>query len=268
MSHRTFAYLPPGLVSPSAVADIKRVADWFPAAITDCFGFELELMQESSSADVAFICRRNSIGAHILGGTSRTALKKELLEDRVWANVRRFCRSWTADDATLSHNVTHIWAEMDMDKQHPLPHPSIFLGVPQNHPSHVEWLLPVLETFDYPASNGFLQRLEQIIQIRIRSAKEEHLQDVDHLCCGNAGRVDILLTAARHFSSAELSDAAARQMAATIGRAKKQGAFQLLKDDDSVVFMPGLFQGLSGIGYTCLRLADDANRLPSLLLME
>ena len=69
-------------------------------------------------------------------------------------------------------------------------------------------------------------------------------------------------------SADELCDAAHRPMSAVLCRAAANGAFQLDSDDSQIICNPGLFKGLSGIGYTCLRLADVKNVLPSVLLME
>ncbi|MGH9856256.1 MAG: lanthionine synthetase LanC family protein, partial [Acidobacteriota bacterium] len=77
-----------------------------------------------------------------------------------------------------------------------------------------------------------------------------------------------LLTSAVYLSRNELYDAAHRQMSAVLCRAEANG-FKLMNNDDSQnICHPGLFKGLSGIGYTCLRLADRENVLPSVLLME
>jgi type 2 lantibiotic biosynthesis protein LanM len=106
------------------------------------------------------------------------------------------------------------------------------------------------------------------IESGIRAAKNHGMNDVDHLCCGHSGRIETLLTAGKRLSQNQLCEVAARQMAAVILRAKANGTFHLMSDDQPGICNAGLLKGLAGIGYTCLRLADVENLLPSVLLME
>ncbi|MFL6292914.1 MAG: hypothetical protein ACJ759_18630 [Thermoanaerobaculia bacterium] len=50
-------------------------------------------------------------------------------------------------------------------------------------------------------------------------------------------------------------------------RAEVRGGYQLSAARGTEIFAPSLFQGLAGIGYTLLRVAEP-ERLPSLLLLE
>jgi lantibiotic modifying enzyme len=82
----------------------------------------------------------------------------------------------------------------------------------------------------------------------------------DHLCCGLSGGVDFLLEAARARSEPSLLREAERRMAIMIARAAANGGYAFPVDDMGAVFSPGLFTGLSGVGYTALRLASAASR--------
>ncbi len=77
----------------------------------------------------------------------------------------------------------------------------------------------------------------------------------DHLCCGYAGRIDFLIEASRKLEKPELISEAGRQMSFVISRAEARGKYTFSVDDTRTVFTPGLFTGLSGIGYTALRMA-------------
>jgi lantibiotic modifying enzyme len=84
------------------------------------------------------------------------------------------------------------------------------------------------------------------------------LQQVDHLCCGNAGRIDALA------GSSGAGDRAARRIAAAmLDRRERVGAFRLHDPASTRGLHCGLFQGVAGIGHALLRLVDPA--LPSAL---
>jgi type 2 lantibiotic biosynthesis protein LanM len=86
----------------------------------------------------------------------------------------------------------------------------------------------------------------------------------DSLCCGTAGRVDALLTAGRVLHRPSLVDAA-RRRAAVLAHRTRSGGLHL--PPHSGVLAPGLFQGISGAGYTCLRLLAPTV-VPSVLRWE
>jgi len=89
---------------------------------------------------------------------------------------------------------------------------------------------------------------------------------LDHLCCGTMGLAEILAYAhARLGDPADL--AAARGLAfAALERAETTGHFRYLPAAGGDFFVPSLFRGAAGIGYTLLRLADP--NLPCVLLLE
>jgi class II lanthipeptide synthase len=91
--------------------------------------------------------------------------------------------------------------------------------------------------------------------------------NLDHLCCGNFGRVAVLQTAASLLSRPELQTDAERQSEEILERAERTGSFGLSTVLPDGLFAPGLFQGLSGIGYALLQLAHP-DELPSVLLLE
>lgn len=111
------------------------------------------------------------------------------------------------------------------------------------------------------------EELRRDIATALHTTQHFGMQDVDHLCCGNLGRVDFLLIASRALARPELREAAAEKAAWVVHRAGEQGAYQLLPDFRMRHFNPGLFQGLAGVGYELLRLTD-AEDLPSVLLLE
>ena len=89
------------------------------------------------------------------------------------------------------------------------------------------------------------------------------MSPLDHLCCGNLGRTDFLLTAGLRLGRPELTRLARDRAATVLARSEARGGFAWLSGDDSV--NPGLFQGIAGIGYQLLRLAEPAAQSSVLL---
>lgn len=87
---------------------------------------------------------------------------------------------------------------------------------------------------------------------------------VDTLCCGSLGAVELYAEAGRVLCREELTAAGSRY-AGTVLRAKRiTGDFRW--NVGSRRFNPGLFRGLAGVGYTCLRQLDAT--LPNVLIWE
>lgn len=105
------------------------------------------------------------------------------------------------------------------------------------------------------------------IAIALNTTLKFGLQDIDHPCCGNCGRIELLLVAAQKLSRPELVETAQKQAAWVVARAKQAGTFHLFPNLPKDVYNPGFFQGTAGIGYELLRLAYPTI-LPSVLLWD
>jgi type 2 lantibiotic biosynthesis protein LanM len=106
------------------------------------------------------------------------------------------------------------------------------------------------------------------LETAIDSTLRVGLSGLDHLCCGNLGRVDVLFTSGRTLRDKGLVGESGGRAAMVLRRAIAQGSYRLrLEDAENRTFQPGFFRGSSGIGYQLLRLArpDD---LPSILAFE
>lgn len=90
---------------------------------------------------------------------------------------------------------------------------------------------------------------------------------VDHLCCGNLGRADILHEMGYRLDREDLVSAAQSRVAGCVQRKRRTGAYRLWWDTGGGIALPGFFQGTSGIGYALLRAASPGI-LPSVLLWE
>lgn len=110
--------------------------------------------------------------------------------------------------------------------------------------------------------------VRQDIEAALETTMAYGLESRDHLCCGNMGRIELLITAAGRLNRPELA-ATARKQAGWIAKRATQNGSYLLNGGVSrgAIYDPGFFSGHAGIGYQMLRLAYP-DRLPSILLWE
>jgi class II lanthipeptide synthase len=95
---------------------------------------------------------------------------------------------------------------------------------------------------------------------------------LDDLCCGNFGRVEILHIAGQRLGQPQFLDASYSLRTEVLRRAAISGfLFGSAKQQDhakrTLKLQPSLFRGLSGAGYTLLRMMEP-DLLPSILLLE
>lgn len=102
--------------------------------------------------------------------------------------------------------------------------------------------------------------LRQEIETALTTTQQFGLSELDHLCCGNFGRIDFLLVAARQLFRPTLLDEAQKKASLVVSRTEKTHSFRGVYD-------PSFFRGIAGIGYELLRLAQP-DLLPSVLLWE
>ncbi|MEC4895937.1 MAG: type 2 lanthipeptide synthetase LanM family protein [Oscillatoria sp. PMC 1051.18] len=111
------------------------------------------------------------------------------------------------------------------------------------------------------------EAIYQDIEVSLQTTLNYGLRGVDHLCCGNFGRLELLLVAGQKLSRPELVETALLQANNRIWRSRHTGGYQLFGNLPQTTFNPGFFQGTAGIGYELLRLAYP-EILPSVLLWE
>ena len=102
------------------------------------------------------------------------------------------------------------------------------------------------------------------VERAIGSAPRPEAREADGLCCGRLGRADFLFLAGLRLGRQDLCEAARAICRETVAGALTTGRYATGADEG---FRPGLFQGVSGIGYQLLRMhAPDA--LKSVLSWE
>jgi len=110
--------------------------------------------------------------------------------------------------------------------------------------------------------------IDEEIEVAVRTTRTVRPHDHDHLCCGNLGRADVLLTVGRQLDRPEwVADAAATagRVAERVLREGRYGA--RTPGYRTRELAPSFFQGLAGVGYELLRVAAP-ERLPSVLAFE
>lgn len=105
------------------------------------------------------------------------------------------------------------------------------------------------------------------IRSALAATRASALTPIDHLCCGNLGRAEILLEAGRILEDAELAEAARELARQVLARAAARGGLSWLPSGEISSFDPSFFKGAAGAGYTLLRLTAP-DRLPCVLRME
>lgn len=123
------------------------------------------------------------------------------------------------------------------------------------------------------------KEIEREIQGRIESGIERDIEralaaarafarpDLDHLCCGHFGRIELLAEASRALGRPELLEDARRMAGAVLDQATLKGPWFVNTAGPRGIQRPGFFQGLAGIGYGWLRLADPA-MFPCVAVLE
>ena len=102
------------------------------------------------------------------------------------------------------------------------------------------------------------------IEAALESIQRIASSEPDGLCCGRMGHADLLLSASLRLGRQDLRRAAAIVGRQTLTGALERGHFAVGTDDG---LRPGLFQGVSGIGYELLRMHAPGT-VPSVLLWE
>jgi hypothetical protein len=105
------------------------------------------------------------------------------------------------------------------------------------------------------------------IEVAIKTTQSYTLSKFDDICCGNMGRVELLFTAAQQLSRPQLLKVAMEKATQVVARAEQRETFTFSPNWKNTPFLPGLFQGVSGIGYQLLRLSHP-DLIPSVLLMD
>jgi type 2 lantibiotic biosynthesis protein LanM len=93
------------------------------------------------------------------------------------------------------------------------------------------------------------------------------VNNIDHLCCGNMGRAEILWCCGQQLIRNDCTNQALAVAKTVVERAHQQQHYSLMGLMEGDIYNPGFFQGMAGIGYQLLRFIAP-ERLPCALLLE
>jgi lantibiotic modifying enzyme len=107
-------------------------------------------------------------------------------------------------------------------------------------------------------------RVATDIDNAVASVSQAWPGQLDTLCCGTLGGIEFLCEAADRAGRGDISELAARRLAAVLASAASNGDYRW--NSGRRQFNLGLFRGLAGVGYTVLRRIDRS--LPNALVWE
>jgi len=102
-----------------------------------------------------------------------------------------------------------------------------------------------------------LEEVDLDLKRAVEATRERIVGEVAGYCCGDFGRIDFL-----HSASQYLGD---RALEADV---KKITSSLIERAIESCDFCPTLMKGLSGVGYTLLRLSDHEQKIPNVFLLD
>ncbi len=212
-----------------------------------------------------------------------------LLEERVEVAGTR---AWKAVDdrppltgfshgtAGIAYALVRLWGATGEDRYRTaaldaLAHEDAnYLDDEHNWRDFREWTGPALDQWCHGRSGVGLARLGMAAYVdddrvtrgvtrAVDGFPEDGLGEMDHLCCGDAGRAEFLLEAERRRG--RLAGEARALLGGVLARKREAGYYRTLSYTREILD-PTFFHGVSGIGYAMLRVVEP--ELPCALLWE
>ncbi|MEO1374752.1 MAG: hypothetical protein AAFW70_10610 [Cyanobacteria bacterium J06635_10] len=121
----------PELITTKNWDNIKTVASVLPQSLTNYFGFEYRLGNNTSYTDFLVCAGAYEAGKKVLGNEDCSInLPSLLMQEPEWQNINNFSQSWNNTSSPLHNLVYNVWLEFDIEEivsNHPIP--SAFFGV-------------------------------------------------------------------------------------------------------------------------------------------
>ncbi len=114
-----------------------------------------------------------------------------------------------------------------------------------------------------------LVEMQEEIDIALRTSQKNGISDgwIDHLCCGNMGRIELLVVAAEKLQDDRLLRTARQHGTKVVKAAIQNGAYGLQAHLSDRIHSSSFYKGAAGVGYELLRLANP-HTIPSVFLWE
>jgi type 2 lantibiotic biosynthesis protein LanM len=114
-----------------------------------------------------------------------------------------------------------------------------------------------------------LSEVQAEVDIALRTSQKNGISDgwLDHLCCGNMGRIELLVVASQRLQDDRLLRTARQHGTKVVKAAIQNGTYGLQVHLFDHLHSPSFYKGAAGVGYQLLRLANP-QAIPSVLLWE
>jgi type 2 lantibiotic biosynthesis protein LanM len=90
---------------------------------------------------------------------------------------------------------------------------------------------------------------------------------LDHLCCGNVGRIELMAVGSKLLGDLRLLKTARESVEKMVVTSRENSTYGLLPHLPDATFAPSFYRGVAGIGYQILRTGDPVS-IPSVVLWE
>ncbi|NER98445.1 MAG: type 2 lantipeptide synthetase LanM [Symploca sp. SIO1B1] len=111
------------------------------------------------------------------------------------------------------------------------------------------------------------KEIRQDLEAALKTTQQAEFSHLDNICCGNFGRVELLLMAGHQLLRPELLKIAETKIANLAFKSVERPGFQFFIDLPPAIDNPSFFCGNAGVGYELLR-AKYFEVLPSVLAWE
>jgi len=108
----------------------------------------------------------------------------------------------------------------------------------------------------------------QEVEAAIKTTQNKLEGPVDHLCCGNFGRLELLRMAGEELNRPELLEDARLLASHLIHEKEMANTYRFFAHLPHKLFNPGFMTGAAGIGYSLIRFLDKEKVLPKVWVFE
>jgi type 2 lantibiotic biosynthesis protein LanM len=109
--------------------------------------------------------------------------------------------------------------------------------------------------------------IRQDISIALSTSQKNGIfhRGFDHLCCGNVGRIELMVVGSQLLGDIQLLETARESIEKMVITSKESSTYGLLPHMPDATFLPSFYRGVAGIGYQILRIINPES-IPSVVL--
>ena len=172
----------PEVINTNNWHNIKIVASLLPQSLTNFFGFEYRLGDNTSYTDFLICASDDGAGKKVIGNKDFSInLPSFLMEKEEWKNLNNFGQHWNQTSSPLYNLVHNVWLEFDIEETiSTTPIPSIFFALlpPENQQKNVQIAIDVSHPYQWVTETALPLLLNRQLPEKV---KEKVLQCFDNL---------------------------------------------------------------------------------------